>query len=45
MIYGIYPKHLNKTALIAASCFNNTEIIKLLLAQERIDINIQDILS
>lgn len=43
MVYGIYIKHLNKSALFFAACRNHTEVFKLLLEQEGIDINIQTI--
>ena len=43
MIYKIYLKYLNKSALIHAAEKGHAEIIELLLKQEGIDINMKDI--
>lgn len=45
MIYGIYLEHFNWTALIGAVFMRQTEVIKLLLKQKGIDINIKNIMK
>ena len=42
--YQIWHKHFNETALIGAAKKNHADIVRLLLEQEGIDVNIKDIL-
>lgn len=43
MIFGILINHFNNAALICAAYEGNTEIVRLLLTQDDIDINSKDI--